>query len=136
MRSPFDAMRSIIYYLIQVIYVGFFCYFGHEVTVGFETVYDSIYQCSWDEFPVEIQKIQAVMIMNAQKPVYIQGFMNTKCSREMFKKVYKEWMIENIIKMRTLSFYRLLTQHSPTFQCYEVWLDFYSKFLIEQFSPY
>lgn len=60
---------------------------GDDVTIGFRTVHDSIWECTWYELPLQSQKLFPMMLAAAQKPVYIEGYMNTRCTREAVKKV-------------------------------------------------
>lgn len=87
MKNFVNIVRSVIFALIQMNYFGLFCYFGDEVTTGFETINESIYQCSWVEFPLDKQKILTILMINSQKSVYIESCMNIRCTRDMFKKV-------------------------------------------------
>lgn len=69
------------------IYICFLCLLGGEVSTQFDLMFYSSYEISWNEFPLESQKLFKMMIINAQKPVYIQGYMNTQCTHEILKKV-------------------------------------------------
>lgn len=82
-----DIMRLIICVAVVVIYIDVLCIFGGEVTVEFDQTFDSIREISWNEFPLKSQKLLLMMIITGNKPIYIQGFMNTDCTHEMLKKV-------------------------------------------------
>lgn len=73
--------------LIVVTYICVLCLFGDGVTSQLELINYSIKQTSWNVFPLETQKHLIIMLINSQRPVYIQGFMNTKCTREVLAKV-------------------------------------------------
>ncbi|XP_055305834.1 uncharacterized protein LOC129570304 [Sitodiplosis mosellana] len=89
LHNTADAVRAIVFIPLVTVYVTFPCHFGHLVTMSAETIDESINQCCWEEFPVRVQKMQAIMMIMSQRPVYIQGVMNTKCSRESFQKIVK-----------------------------------------------
>lgn len=46
-----------------------------------------IYNCDWDQFPSDIQRMLRIIMINAQRPVFFQGFGNILCTRDTFKKV-------------------------------------------------
>lgn len=64
-----------------------FCELGDRITDRFNKIPDIIYQRNWYTFPNEIQKIIPIIMMAAQKPVVLQGFLNLEFTRESFKKV-------------------------------------------------
>lgn len=75
----------LIYRSVAQIYL--FCDFGENVTSRFLSINDVIYECHWYSFPEEVQRILPIIMVSAQKPVYIKGFGNILCTRENFKKV-------------------------------------------------
>ncbi|XP_055302500.1 odorant receptor 43a-like [Sitodiplosis mosellana] len=93
LNSAFDAqhfvdiLRLVIYLFFMTTYIAFLCYFGDEVHTRFETINYSIYQCCWYEFPLEMQKLQITMLNVAQKPVYVRGYMNTRCTRDVLQTI-------------------------------------------------
>lgn len=87
MHSIVDIVRLGLCLMYVLVYIGFMCFFGDEVTNGFEVINDSVYQCSWNEFPLELQKLLPTMMIIAQNLVYVHGYMNTKCTREVLQKV-------------------------------------------------
>lgn len=64
-----------------------FCHFGNEATESYKNVGIFINQLDWYEYPLKMQKDLQLMIAVSQNNIYIQGFGNTRCTREMFKKV-------------------------------------------------
>lgn len=62
------------------------CDFGEKVTNRLTGLSDSIYDISWYLYPVHQQKYFFLMILNANKPVYVEGFF-VKITRESFKQV-------------------------------------------------
>lgn len=63
----------------------FLCDFGDEATNVFIGLSNSIYD-HWYLHHVDQQKYFILMILNANKPVYMEGFA-IQCTRETFKKV-------------------------------------------------
>lgn len=63
-----------------------FCNLAENVTIQYEELEDTIYQCDWYLFSADVQKILPTIIMCAQDPVIIKGF-GVLCTREVFKKV-------------------------------------------------
>lgn len=83
-----DVMRLIVFLSAALLYITYLCLFGEKVTTQFDKVNYSIDQCSWYEFPMEMQRILPMMLMMAQKPVFIEAaYLNIGCSREQLKKV-------------------------------------------------
>lgn len=60
---------------------------GHAVSNQFEMFYQEVCQCNWYFFPVELQHILMIVVLNTQKPTIIRGLGNACCTREAFKKV-------------------------------------------------
>lgn len=63
------------------------CDVGDDVTTCFGHISDAIYDCPWHKLPVNLRKYFPSMILIAQKPIYIQGMGNIRCTRETFKVV-------------------------------------------------
>lgn len=87
MHNIVNIVRLGLYLMYVLIYIGFVCFFGDDVTNGFKEISESIAQCSWYRFPLDLQKLLPTIICNAQKTVYVHGYINTKCTRELLKKV-------------------------------------------------
>lgn len=104
MKNVVNIVRSVFFSLIQINYFGLFCYFGDEVTTGFAMIDNSIYQCCWEEFPLVAQKLMTTLIINSQKSIQIEGYMNTRCTREMFKNVILKMINNEKKKIQILSF--------------------------------
>lgn len=81
-------MRLIVFLSAALLYIAYLCVFGEKVTTQFDNINYSIVQCSWHDFPMEMQRILPMMSMMAQKPVFVEAaYMNIGCSRETLKKV-------------------------------------------------
>lgn len=70
-----------------MIYLVELCFLGNEVTLKYAEISDVICNCSWYKFPLSTQKLLPMFLIAAQKPIYIKGYMNVKCTRESVKKV-------------------------------------------------
>lgn len=78
--------------LIFIVWLFLFCHFGDEVTNRYIEVNDLIYKSAWYLYPIEIQKDLRFVMRLAQRPVFMQGFANIKCTRFIFQKVTQsEW---------------------------------------------
>lgn len=81
--------------LIRIMFLAFFsfviifltCELGEMVYDSFDEFNNALNQCNWYLFPIEVRRIFALMITNAQQPVTIRGYGNTRCVREYFKQV-------------------------------------------------
>lgn len=75
------------------IWLFVFCYFGEKVTGAFDKLSDCIYQTDWYRFPVELRKYVVIMLLFAQKPVYMLAFKKFQCTLRTFEQVnsHKYW---------------------------------------------
>lgn len=60
---------------------------GQRFSNSFENVDNVFDQLDWYLFPIRIQRLVPMAIMNVQQPVEIKCFGNILCCREQFKKV-------------------------------------------------
>lgn len=65
-----------------------FCNFGNDVTTRFSSLNVTIFHSPWYSMPADVQQYLRLMIVNTQKPIYMKGFANIDCTRDIFKKVY------------------------------------------------
>lgn len=65
----------------------FSCEFGEMLTNRFETFNDALGQCNWHSFPIEMQRMFVMVMVNAQQPTIVRGYGNTPCARTAFKNV-------------------------------------------------
>lgn len=70
-----------------------FCHFGNLVTQRFEDVGSQISQLAWYKLPLRSQKDYILILALTQKKVYINGFGNARCTREVFMKVNYTYII-------------------------------------------
>ena len=67
--------------------VFFQCEVGQRFTNPMDGINDNINQIDWYLFPIGIQRILPLIMMNTQKPNDIECFSIVSVSREQFKKV-------------------------------------------------
>lgn len=60
---------------------------GQMVTSQFDAFDEELGQCNWDLFPMKLQRIHLVVMVNAQQPTTVNGFGNLICTRESMKRV-------------------------------------------------
>lgn len=79
--------RSLNNLVLTLVWLYLMCNAGEEVTNHFLEISNLIYKCPWDELPIKLQRYIPHMIAVAQRPVYIEGMGNLRCTRETFKMV-------------------------------------------------
>lgn len=80
-----DVMRFFVCLAVMMVYLVVLCFWSDEVTFKFGLINGKICECSWYKFPMKTQRLLPVLLMNVQKPVYIEGYMNVRCTRESVK---------------------------------------------------
>lgn len=61
--------------------------FGEMLNSQFAAFDERLYQCHFYRFPIKVQRVFRTFLMYSQDSVNIQGFGNTKCTRQTFKNV-------------------------------------------------
>lgn len=69
------------------IFIFIYCELGQRVNEAFDESYDTILQFNLYSFPMEIQRMLPIIILNAQQSVEIRGYGDFSCTRERFKSV-------------------------------------------------
>lgn len=65
-----------------------FCYFGHEITHHFDNIPNLLYCTNWYKLPLKMQRDSIMlMMMIAQKSVYLRGSGNIDCTLDVFRRV-------------------------------------------------
>lgn len=72
---------------VVMMWLFIYCYFGDEVTSRFDGIETKLYLCNWYLLPLPLEKCIPMIINSTHKPIYLQGFGSTSCTRESFKKV-------------------------------------------------
>lgn len=63
------------------------CYFGKLATDSFLNMTDCLFECNWQDLPIELQKYFIMLIENAQRPLYYHGFKIAVIDLVTFAKV-------------------------------------------------
>lgn len=89
--KPFPSLMSllVLFYLL--------CNFGNKVTDQIVSLSDSYFEALWYHLPVDQQKYFILMISNAQRPIYMEGF-TTQNTCEKFKSVTSMTLLCNKFK--------------------------------------
>ena len=87
--NPMELINTFVIVFWSFASIFFFCAFGEMVTHQFNVFDDELCQCDWYLFPIEMKRMMIIFMVNTQQPAIIQGFANTVCTREAFKKVKK-----------------------------------------------
>lgn len=64
-----------------------FCEYGEMLTKQFDVLGDQLCQCDWYLFPMKMQQMFLIVVVNAQQPTIVLSFESTSCARDTFKKV-------------------------------------------------
>lgn len=63
------------------------CFFGKVANESFGEMANCLYECNWQDFPIELQKYIIMMIANCQRPLYYHGSRIAILNLETFLKV-------------------------------------------------
>lgn len=64
-----------------------YCELGERVSQQFNIFDDELRRCRWYLYPLEMQKMLLIILSSTQQPPAIQGYANTVCTRDAFKRV-------------------------------------------------
>lgn len=78
---------SILAVLCAVVWTFLYCYFATHATDRLTKIGNNIYESSWYEFPINIQKYLILIIIRSQNPIYFTGLGLLNCTLESFGKV-------------------------------------------------
>lgn len=67
--------------------IAFYCQFSHMMCEGFNMFCEKFHRCDWYLFPIELQRIYLIFILDTQQLTIVRGFGNILCTRDTFKKV-------------------------------------------------
>lgn len=68
------------------------CSFGDRVTNRFVEINDLMYSSVWYLYPIKLRKYPYMVILIANKPVYLKAYPSFYCTLETFKKVFNDPM--------------------------------------------
>ena len=63
------------------------CELCQRLSNGFDEINDIVNQMKWYQYPNEIQTMLPTILMNVQRPVYVECFGNISCCLSVFLKV-------------------------------------------------
>lgn len=75
--------------LLSVAMLFLFCYFGKVSTEKFIEMPDCLYESTWNEFSIEVQKFYLIILGAAQRPHFYHGFGVIYLNLETFTMVSK-----------------------------------------------
>lgn len=81
--------------------VYFLCELGQMVTNRFGVFNTELYRCHWYFFPIKIQRMLMIFMLDTQQPVFIKSSGNIMCTCEVFKKVAvleKKTSVQKLLK--------------------------------------
>lgn len=83
-------MQIIIAVIVALFPFFLFCHFGDKITTEFESIGDTAYQIEWYRFPLDMQKDLQVVIVLAQKRIFMRGYGDTHTTYSVFMGVSKK----------------------------------------------
>lgn len=86
--NTIEIITPIVLTLFPIAFIFFFCEFGEMLTNQFNVFDEELCQCDWYAFPVEIQRMLVIVMINTQQTTALRGYANTFCTRDFFKKVF------------------------------------------------
>lgn len=69
------------------------CELGERLTGAFGGICDEIENFNWYAFPIKVQRMLPVILIDAQEPVVLKCFGSISCVRDVFKRVSKMQII-------------------------------------------
>lgn len=121
-------------------FIVWLCSVGENLATSFERLNQHIYNITWHQCPVEIQKCISLMLMTSQRPVYFQGYFSLNYSHETFQRVsFNLFGIFSFPKVQPffelLYSFSLSTWDTRILWCCNAWIkfnwDLWSNFLLD-----
>lgn len=81
----FNSMMGVIW-MFGIMFL--YCEVGERVTHQFSVFHERLCFSDWFLFPLEMKRMFVIMLSNTHESIIIQGYANTDCTREAFKKVW------------------------------------------------
>lgn len=82
-----DFFYRMVCVLCGLIWPSLYCYYATSTVDRVSSVGESVYDLNWFEYPLEMQKIVALMIARSQKSGQFSGLNLIYCTLEAFGKV-------------------------------------------------
>lgn len=83
--------------------VAFYCEFSQMMWQKFSLFSEEVHQLDWYRFPIELQRLYLIFLLDAQQLAIVRGFGNILCTRETFKRVRNS--LNLVYQMGLISFY-------------------------------
>lgn len=80
--------------IFGLILVFICCELGQRTTDMFDEMNSTIDQLDWYLFPIELERMLRMIIANAQRPVSLQCWGGIACTRDCFKNVGSERLLQ------------------------------------------
>lgn len=108
--------------------IFFFCETGERVTTAFEEFDFEMKRCSWYTFPIDLQRMLVPVMIYTQRPIIIQGYGNTLCTRFALNTVISlnfelYFLINDKFPKITWEFFRQLKVDFPILWCFDKFLS-------------
>lgn len=81
-------LLTVVYYVCWSFWlVHFICEIGEHIRCEFDEINNAIVESEWYSFPFEVKRTLPTILYNTQKPVCLECFGSSACSRTVFKAV-------------------------------------------------
>lgn len=84
----FDVVFLLLVASVGVLDLFLYCFFGKLTVESYEKIADCLFESDWQDCHTELQKFLIVMIGNAQRPIFYNGFGFTVLNLETFCRVW------------------------------------------------
>lgn len=98
-------LRSLLCVTWAFVLVFSCCELGHKLSDAFDRIDDLLYRIDWYLFPMKIQKMLPIIMLNTQQSLVVKFFGSNSCSREQFKKVTVKYVRGNWVQCTFTSCY-------------------------------
>lgn len=85
--TPTDLTTTLIIIFLSFGTVFFYCELGETVTQYFNIFHEHLCQSNWYKFPIDVQRMLIIFMLDTQQPAAITGYGNIECTRDSFKNV-------------------------------------------------
>lgn len=65
------------------------CEIGERLTAAFIAIFEDLCALDWYMYPIEMQKVLPLIMLNAHELITIECFGEISCTRDVFKSVSK-----------------------------------------------
>lgn len=85
--APIELLLTVTIQFWAIVFISLLCELGKMVTNEFELFSGELNQCNWYAFPIAMQRMLLIVVVNSEQPAKLRGFGNVECTRETFKRV-------------------------------------------------